>query len=53
MIPEWKDGTMYSCIVYHETIDEKLRVLTRSINDNIAKAGVINLSMNTPACCKD
>uniref|UniRef100_A0A8C2J4A2 Ig-like domain-containing protein n=1 Tax=Cyprinus carpio TaxID=7962 RepID=A0A8C2J4A2_CYPCA len=50
---EWKSGTVFSCIVYHESIDEKMRVLTRSIDDNIDKAGVINLSMNTPASCKD
>uniref|UniRef100_A0A8C1WTL0 Uncharacterized protein n=1 Tax=Cyprinus carpio TaxID=7962 RepID=A0A8C1WTL0_CYPCA len=45
---EWKSGTVFSCVVYHESIDEKMRVLTRSIDDNIDKAGVINLSMNTP-----
>uniref|UniRef100_A0A673MAB7 Ig-like domain-containing protein n=1 Tax=Sinocyclocheilus rhinocerous TaxID=307959 RepID=A0A673MAB7_9TELE len=45
---EWKSGTVFSCVVYHESIDEKMRVLTRSIADNIDKAGVINLSMNTP-----
>uniref|UniRef100_A0A8C1QFL1 Ig-like domain-containing protein n=1 Tax=Cyprinus carpio TaxID=7962 RepID=A0A8C1QFL1_CYPCA len=50
---EWKSGTVFSCIVYHESIDEKMRVLTRSIDDNIDKAGVINLSMTTPASCKD
>lgn len=50
---EWKSGTVYSCVVYHETIDEKMRVLTRSIADNTDKPGVINLSMNTPATCKE
>jgi len=50
---EWKSGTVYSCVVYHETIDETMRVLTRSISDNIDKPGVINLSMNTPASCKE
>ncbi|XDV12993.1 hypothetical protein PO909_001518 [Leuciscus waleckii] len=50
---EWKSGTVYSCVVYHETIDEEMRVLTRSIADNTDKPGVINLSMNTPACCKE
>lgn len=48
---KWKNGTVFSCVVYHEGIDEKMRVLTRSIIDNIDKAGVINLSMNTPASC--
>uniref|UniRef100_A0A671P1U2 Ig-like domain-containing protein n=1 Tax=Sinocyclocheilus anshuiensis TaxID=1608454 RepID=A0A671P1U2_9TELE len=46
---KWKNGTVFSCVVYHEGIDEKMRVLTRSIDDNTDKAGVINLSMNTPA----
>uniref|UniRef100_A0A672SXC5 Uncharacterized LOC107583070 n=1 Tax=Sinocyclocheilus grahami TaxID=75366 RepID=A0A672SXC5_SINGR len=50
---KWKNGTVFSCVVYHEGIDEKMRVLTRSIDDNTEKAGVINLSMNTPASCKD
>uniref|UniRef100_A0A671NY94 Ig-like domain-containing protein n=1 Tax=Sinocyclocheilus anshuiensis TaxID=1608454 RepID=A0A671NY94_9TELE len=50
---KWKNGTVFSCVVYHEGIDEKMRVLTRSIDDNTDKAGVINLSMNTPASCKD
>ncbi|KAK7167849.1 hypothetical protein R3I94_002037 [Phoxinus phoxinus] len=49
---EWKSGTVYSCVVYHETIDENMRVLTRSIADTIDKPGAINLSMNTAACCK-
>uniref|UniRef100_A0A8C1DCW8 Ig-like domain-containing protein n=1 Tax=Cyprinus carpio carpio TaxID=630221 RepID=A0A8C1DCW8_CYPCA len=49
---KWTNGTVFSCVVYHEAIDEKMRVLTRSITDNIEKAGVINLSMNTPAFCK-
>uniref|UniRef100_A0A8C2DK14 Ig-like domain-containing protein n=1 Tax=Cyprinus carpio TaxID=7962 RepID=A0A8C2DK14_CYPCA len=48
---KWTNGTVFSCVVYHEAIDEKMRVLTRSITDNIEKAGVINLSMNTPWRC--
>nr|ANO53445.1 immunoglobulin mu heavy chain [Squaliobarbus curriculus] len=50
---EWKSGIVYSCVVYHESIDEKMRVLTRSIDDHIDKPGVINLSMNPPASCKE
>lgn len=49
---DWKSGIVYSCVVYHESIDEKMRVLTRSIDDNLDKPGVINLSMNTPPSCK-
>lgn len=50
---DWKSGIVYSCVVYHESIDEKMRVLTRSIDDNKERPGVINLSMNTPASCKE
>ncbi|XP_073688640.1 uncharacterized protein ighd [Garra rufa] len=50
---DWKSGAVFSCVVYHEGIDDKMRVLTRSIDDKMEKAGVINLSMNTPACCKN
>ncbi|KAK9977789.1 hypothetical protein ABG768_019586 [Culter alburnus] len=50
---DWKSGIVYSCVVYHESIDEKMRVLTRSIDDNMERPGVINLSMNTPASCKE
>nr|AOE48697.1 immunoglobulin mu heavy chain IgM [Labeo rohita] len=50
---EWKSGAVFSCVVYHEGIDDHMRVLARSIDDNVEKAGVINLSMNTPASCKD
>uniref|UniRef100_A0A672SYU8 Uncharacterized LOC107583070 n=1 Tax=Sinocyclocheilus grahami TaxID=75366 RepID=A0A672SYU8_SINGR len=34
---KWKNGTVFSCVVYHEGIDEKMRVLTRSIDDNTEK----------------
>ncbi|KAL0197634.1 hypothetical protein M9458_006174, partial [Cirrhinus mrigala] len=47
---KWKSGAVFSCVVYHEGIDDKMRILTRSIDDNMEKAGVINLSMNTPSC---
>ncbi|KAK9957389.1 hypothetical protein ABG768_011638 [Culter alburnus] len=50
---DWKSGIVYSCVVYHESIDEKMRVLTRSIDGNKERPGVINLSMNTPASCKE
>lgn len=49
---EWTDGKVYTCVVYHESIDEKLLVLTRSITDNMNKSSIINLSMTTPASCK-
>ncbi|XP_073800760.1 Ig mu chain C region membrane-bound form isoform X4 [Danio rerio] len=49
---EWTGGKVYTCVVYHESIDEKLLVLTRSITDNMDKSSIINLSMTTPAPCK-
>lgn len=50
---KWKDGTVYSCVVYHESIDETLKVLTRSISNDSDKPSIFNLSMNNPAiCCK-
>ncbi|XP_056308722.1 uncharacterized protein ighd [Danio aesculapii] len=51
--PEWRGGKVYTCVVYHESIDEKLLVLTRSITDNMDKSSIINLSMTTPAPCKN
>ncbi|RXN08567.1 membrane-bound immunoglobulin [Labeo rohita] len=42
---EWKSGAVFSCVVYHEGIDDHMRVLARSINDNMEKAGVINLTI--------
>lgn len=49
---EWTGGKVYTCVIYHESIDEKLLVLTRSITDNMDKSSIINLSMTTPAPCK-
>ncbi|XP_051988681.1 immunoglobulin mu heavy chain-like [Xyrauchen texanus] len=46
----WKEGTVYSCVVYHESIDQSLQVLSRSIDSNTDKSSIINVSLNTPPC---
>uniref|UniRef100_A0A8C2AXL9 Ig-like domain-containing protein n=1 Tax=Cyprinus carpio TaxID=7962 RepID=A0A8C2AXL9_CYPCA len=43
---KWTNGTVFSCVVYHEAIDEKMRVLTRSITDNIEKSIVYVIYMS-------
>ncbi|XP_051572244.1 uncharacterized protein LOC127451543 [Myxocyprinus asiaticus] len=48
----WKEGTVYSCVVYHESIDQTLRVLTRSIDSNTDKSSIINVSLDTAVPCK-
>lgn len=49
---KWKSGTVFSCVVYHESIDQSVQILTRSINDNSEKPSIFNLSLTTPAPCK-
>uniref|UniRef100_A0A672SZ48 Uncharacterized LOC107583070 n=1 Tax=Sinocyclocheilus grahami TaxID=75366 RepID=A0A672SZ48_SINGR len=40
---KWKNGTVFSCVVYHEGIDEKMRVLT-SVNISCCKPTIALLS---------
>lgn len=49
---EWKSGRVFSCVVYHESINKSLRTLTRSINNNSEKPSIFNLSLNTTAACQ-
>nr|APJ36370.1 immunoglobulin mu heavy chain [Myxocyprinus asiaticus] len=49
---KWNEGTLYSCVVYHESIDQTMRVLSRSIDSNTDKSSIINVSLDTAAPCK-
>lgn len=48
---DWKSGTVYSCRVYHESIEESVRLISRSISSNSDPPTIMNLSLNVPSAC--
>uniref|UniRef100_A0A3B1JWB9 Ig-like domain-containing protein n=1 Tax=Astyanax mexicanus TaxID=7994 RepID=A0A3B1JWB9_ASTMX len=48
---EWKNGTTFSCLVYHEAIDPTVRMIARSIDNQNNKPTLVSLSMNVPSPC--
>ncbi|CAB1436512.1 unnamed protein product [Pleuronectes platessa] len=50
----WKDaGSVYSCVVYHQSLDSNTRAIVRSIAYNtFDKLNLVNVSLNIPNTCK-
>ncbi|XP_076122804.1 uncharacterized protein LOC143102878 [Alosa pseudoharengus] len=47
---QWQQGVVFSCVVYHESSDATVRMITRSIDITSQKPNVVSLSMNVPQC---
>ncbi|XP_053095056.1 uncharacterized protein LOC117598814 [Pangasianodon hypophthalmus] len=48
---EWKSGAVYSCRVYHESIEDPVRLISRSITITSNPPTLVNLSLNVPQTC--
>ncbi|XP_053370296.1 uncharacterized protein LOC128544316 [Clarias gariepinus] len=48
---DWENGTVFTCNVYHESIGENVRHLSRSVAGNSNPPSVVNLSLNVPQNC--
>ncbi|KAK2829093.1 hypothetical protein Q7C36_017083 [Tachysurus vachellii] len=47
----WNDGSVFTCRVFHESIEDPVRLLSRSITNNANPPSIVNLSMNVPSNC--
>ncbi|MCJ8739634.1 hypothetical protein PDJAM_G00049410 [Pangasius djambal] len=48
---EWKSGAVFSCRVYHESIEDPVRLISRSITITSNPSTLVNLSLNVPQTC--
>ncbi|KAI5097735.1 Ig heavy chain V region 914, partial [Silurus meridionalis] len=48
----WKKGVVYTCRVYHESIEDPVRLISRSIQASSSNPlNLVNLSLNVPSSC--
>nr|AER10487.1 immunoglobulin M heavy chain [Tachysurus fulvidraco] len=49
----WDSGSVFTCGVYHESIEDPVRLISRSITNNANPPNIVHLNMNVPSnCCK-
>lgn len=49
---EWESGAVFSCRVYHESIEDSVRLISRSINNKATPPTLVNLNLNVPPTCQ-
>lgn len=47
----WNAGKVFTCRVYHESIKDPVRLISRSISSQSNPATLVNLSLNVPSLC--
>lgn len=47
---DWDDGVVFSCVVYHESSEATVRMITRSMDKASQKPNIVSLNMNLPQC---
>ncbi|KAK3519936.1 hypothetical protein QTP70_008032 [Hemibagrus guttatus] len=47
----WKQGAVFTCRVYHESIEESVLLISRSITSNSNPPTITHLSLNVPSVC--
>lgn len=48
---DWTNGSVFTCNVYHESIADPVRHISRSIAYNSNPPTLVNLSLNVPQSC--
>nr|AEH84415.1 immunoglobulin M heavy chain [Hemibagrus macropterus] len=48
---DWEKGAVFTCRVYHESIEESVLLISRSITSNSNPPTITHLSLNVPSVC--
>lgn len=48
---DWKSGKVFTCRVYHESIEDSVRLISRCISSSSNPPAIMNLSLNVPSVC--